>query len=180
MNNVLYYLMLFLMVAAPFFWLRAAKDFSWKKAISELLPKRVAWRKEVFGAVKLFALLFAAFVILSTALNFAGINDLEKVNESINLDASAGAIPFAVTIGIVVFIEEFFFRAFLQKRVGIFPSTALFTLLHWGYGSIAELIGVLALGLILAYWYKKHNSLIQNYLGHIIYDIVAIAMYLAV
>lgn len=179
MADFLYYIMLAFMVVFPFFWFRAAKNYQWKRIIAELLPKRQPWKEEIFGAVKLFVLLFIAFIVLSTALSFFGINDLEKVNESVNADAKAGAVEFAITIGIVVFIEEFFFRAFLQKRIGIFPATGIFTLLHWGYGSIAELIGVLALGLILAYWYKKHNSLIQNYMGHILYDVVAVALYLA-
>lgn len=176
---MLYYLLLLFLAGFPFYWLCAAKGYSWKKAVFELLPKRASWKKELAGAAKLFILLFGAFIVLSAILSLAGLNDLEKVNSLVNGQVQSGAIPFAITIGTVVFLEEFFFRAFLQKRIGIAPSTIVFTLLHWGYGSIAELIGVLALGLILAYWYKKHNSLMQNYLGHIIYNLAAVAMYLA-
>lgn len=175
---MLYYLMLIVMLAFPFFYFRAVKDFSWEKTIGQLLPKRLSWKEELLGGLKLFVILFAAFIILSTILSFLGINDLEKVNSAVKEMTGEGAISVALTLGIVLFIEEFFFRAFLQKRVGIVPSTLVFTALHLGYGSIAETIGVFALGLILAYWYKKNNSLFQNYLGHIIYDLVAIVLYL--
>ena len=175
---MLYYLMLFCMVAFPFFYFRALKNNSWGKTIFELLPKRLAWKKELSGAIVLLVLLFVAFLALSTILSIAGLNDLNNVNDVINSEIQNSALFFAITIAVVVFIEEFFFRGFLQKRIGIFPSTAVFTILHIGYGSIAEIIGVFALGLILAYWYKKHNSLMQNYLGHLLYNIIAILIYL--
>jgi membrane protease YdiL (CAAX protease family) len=62
--------------------------------------------------------------------------------------------------------------------MGMVPSNLVFTLLHIGYGSTAELIGVFVLGMILAYWYKRNNSLLQNYLGHLLYDFFAILFYL--
>lgn len=176
---MLYYLMLFFMVAFPFFYFRAAKSLPWEKTIFELLPKRLAWRKEIAGGIVLFVALFAAFLVLSTILSFVGLNDLNNVNDIVNGEIQNNALVFAVTIAIVVFIEEFFFRGFLQKRIGIFPSTIVFTALHIGYGSIAEIVGVFMLGLILAYWYKKHNSLVQNYFGHLLYNIIAILIYFA-
>ena len=171
--------MLFFMVAFPFFYFRAVKNVTWEKTVFELLPKRLAWGKEIAGAIVLLVALFAAFLVLSTILSFAGLNDLNNVNDVVNGEIQNNALVFAVTIAVVVFIEEFFFRGFLQKRIGILPSTAVFTILHIGYGSIAEIIGVFALGLILAYWYKKHNSLFQNYLGHLLYNIIAILIYFA-
>ena len=48
---------------------------------------------------------------------------------------------FLFTLIVVVFIEEFFFRAFLIPRAGMIPATLIFTFFHYGYGSIAEIIG---------------------------------------
>ncbi|MDD3084112.1 MAG: CPBP family glutamic-type intramembrane protease, partial [Candidatus ainarchaeum sp.] len=79
-----------------------------------------------------------------------------------------------------VFAEEFFFRAFLVKKIGILFSTIIFTFFHLGYESLTQTIGVFFLGLILAYWFKKNNSIIQNYFGHLIYNLIAIILYVII
>jgi len=107
-----------------------------------------------------------------------GLNDLEKVGNAIDQQKS-DLLLFGATLPILLFIEEFFFRGFLVKRLGMVPSSIIFAAAHISYGSIAEIIGVFFLGLILAYWYKKHNSLLQNYIAHLAYDLISIAIYLA-
>jgi membrane protease YdiL (CAAX protease family) len=179
LEDLLLWLILALFLIFPFFWLRAIKEFSWEKTIKELFPKPAGWKKELLGSIQLFAALFIAFILLSSFFAFIGLDDLEKVNQSIDEQAAAGPIALISTLLVVLFIEEFFFRAFLINRTGMLPSTILFSILHIGYGSIAEIIGVFFLGLILAYWYKRNNSIIQNYLGHLFYDLVAILLYLA-
>ncbi len=169
------------MVVFPFFWLRVAKDWHWDKVITNLFPKPVGFKKETIGTLKLFAFLFVAFIIVSAIITALGLNDLGKVGTVIGNQTKADALIFFIgSLFVILFIEEFFFRAFLQKRIGIILSTVIYTLLHLGYGSIAEVIGVFFLGLVLAYWYKKHNSLIQNYFGHLIYDLVAVAIYVLI
>jgi membrane protease YdiL (CAAX protease family) len=178
LEDLLFWFLVAFFFIFPFFWLRTAKEYSWEKILQELFPKFLGWRKEIIGSTALFAALFTAFIILSNLLIFFGINDLEKVNQSIDSQLADNATIFLTTLIIILFAEEFFFRAFLIKRIGVIFSTLIFTLLHIGYGSISELIGVFFLGLILAYWYKKNNSLIQNYSAHLIYDLIAIMLYL--
>ncbi len=160
------------------------------KAIEkELLPKSQGLKKEVIGALALggalilgYFVLIAAISITEETTHFFGenevvINDLEKVSEIIMRELTSNPENFLLVLVIVLFIEEFFFRAFLTTKIGIIPSTILFTIAHFGYGSIAEIIGAFFLGLILAYWFKRNNSIIQNYFGHLIYDIFAIMLY---
>lgn len=171
---------MFVLLVFPFFWLRAVKSYSWEKTISELLPKPKNLKKEIIGSITLCALLLIAFIILSIILTLVGLNDLEKVGAVIGAQTQEGILLLVGTLIIVLFIEELFFRAFLVNRVGIIVSTLIFTIAHLSYGSIAELIGVFVLGLIIAYWFKKNNSITQVYFAHLLYDLVAIALYLMI
>jgi len=174
---MLYYLILAFMLLFPILWFRVFKKNSWETTLKTLLPKPKHWKKELLGSIKLFIVLFATFLALSIILQLIGINDLNKVDSIVGANIANGAIFYVLLLVIVVFIEEFFFRAFLQNVIGLAPSTIVFTAAHFTYGSIAELIGVFVLGLILAYWYKKNNSIIQNYLGHLFYNAFAIILY---
>ena len=177
---MLYWVIMFVLVVFPFFWLRAVKSYSWEKTINELLPKPKNLKKEIIGSITLCALLLVTFIFLSLTLTLVGLNDLEKVGAAIGAQTQEGVLLLIGTLVIVLFIEELFFRAFLVNRVGLIISTLIFTVAHIGYGSIAELIGVFILGLIIAYWFKKNNSIIQVYLAHLLYDLVAIALYLMI
>ncbi len=168
---------------APLFYLRVIKNVSWEETIKQLLPKYKGHKKEFGGAIALFGALFIGFLVISAGLNIVNwttnlpVNDLVNVGNVIAVSINSNMVLFILTIIIVVFAEEFFFRAFLVPRVGVILPTLLFTIFHLGYESIAETIGVFILGLILAYWYKKNNSLFQNYFGHLLYNFIAIAMY---
>lgn len=160
-----------------------------KSIEKELFPKSQGLKKEVIGSLALagaliigfFALIMIMSITEQITTSLSGekieINDLEKVSEIVMNNFFSNPQSFLIILVIVVFIEEFFFRAFLTTKIGIIPSTIFFTIAHYGYGSIAEIIGVFFLGLILAYWFKKNKSIIQNYFGHLLYNIFAISLY---
>lgn len=179
-----YELMIFSLFIIPFIHYRVIKEKNWKTTIDELLPHNKNLFKEIVGGITLFFLLFIGFILIAMIMtiiqNFTGfiINDLDKVADIISLEISASLIGFILLVGIVVFIEELFFRAFLIRKIGVLSATIIFTIFHIGYGSIAQIIGVFLLGLILAYWFKKNESILQNYLGHLLYNLVAILLYL--
>ncbi|MEK6959456.1 MAG: CPBP family intramembrane glutamic endopeptidase [archaeon] len=179
-----YELLVAFFILGPLFYLRVVKQHSWEKIREEMLPKFGGPAKEIIGSITLFGALLIGFYLLMVGMTTfeyysgATVNDLGKVEQIVKEDFAAASLPYLATILIVLFAEEFFFRAFLVPRVGIILSTIVFTAFHIGYGSIAEIIGVFFLGLILAYWFKKNKSLFQNYLGHVIYDAFAIALYL--
>jgi uncharacterized protein len=168
------------MLILPIFYYRTIKEQSFKKIKEDLLGKWQGNKKEIIGGLALFGALLLGFVFLTIIINIIGFNDLELVEEVINESLSENVLLFVITVFFIVFAEEFFFRAFLVKRTGIWISTLLFTLAHIGYGSFAQLFGVFFLGLILAYWYKKNNSLFQNFLAHLLYNMFAIIIYLII
>lgn len=168
----------FVLLLFPLFFLRAIRGKEWGEIEKQLLGKYQGHKKEIVGSLALFSALLVAFVAIAGIITFLGINDLSKVQNVVveTYSQNMPALLFILIVG--VFAEEFFFRAFLVKRIGVLISTIIFTFAHFGYESVAETIGVFFLGLILAYWYKKKNSLFQNYFGHMLYNLLAIAIYL--
>lgn len=78
-----------------------------------------------------------------------------------------------------VFAEEFFFRAFLVPRIGVIGSSLAFGLAHITYGSAAEVIGAVVLGAILGIAYSQKKSLLANFLGHFLYNALALVVFLS-
>ena len=175
-----------LFVLLPINWVTYFKEKTLREALVELLPKPQTLKKEVLGSLGLFCTLFIGFIIIANVIAIVDqatgvpINDLDKVDNVVDAEIQFNIGLFLATVIIVVFIEEFFFRAFLVPRAGMIPATLIFTFFHYGYGSIAELIGVFFLGLILAYWFKKRKSIIQNYFGHLFYNLLAIIFYVLI
>ena len=182
-DEIIYVIFLLALFLIPLFYLRVIKEKSWKEIRADMFPKSKGAKREIVGSLALFGALLIGFLIVASAISVTesftntAINDLGKVGTAINEDLGSGIIFFGITLIVAVFLEEFFFRAFLVPRTGPIISTLIFTFFHLGYGSIAETIGVFCLGLILAYWYRKNNSLIQNYVGHFLYDLFAILLY---
>lgn len=67
-------------------------------------------------------------------------------------------------------IEEAFFRGWLQKRVGLLASTALFALAHSGFGQPLLLIGVSVISLIIGFTFYRTKNLIPGIIAHGIFD----------
>lgn len=171
------FFLIIVMVFLPLFWLKIINKYNWKKIKKQLIPVKDNPLIEIIGGVKLFFALLIGFILLSLIFTASGINDLEKVSEVIEMN-SQNLIPYLIIMAIMVFIEEFFFRGFLINKIGIVPSSIIFGVAHVGYTSIAQILGAFILGLILAYWFKQNKSIAQNYLGHLLYNLFAIALYL--
>ncbi|MFH1587287.1 MAG: type II CAAX endopeptidase family protein [Candidatus Diapherotrites archaeon] len=152
--------------------------FIWQKlsAKGELGLKPNRFLKDLTESLLLFVALFVSSIIISILLSMLNLNDLVVVKDSIKTMISS--IPLFIVYALVVrvFAEEVFFRGFLVKRVGILWSSLAFGLMHALYGSVAEVIGAFLLGLILAWWFQKNNSLLQNYIGHFLYNCFIIAI----
>ena len=173
-----------LLFLIPICYIKFVNKKSLIEALKELIPKSQGWKKETTGAIALFGALFLGFLILTMGISFFEmgtgivINDLDKVGNVIGNELAFDAVGFILLMIVLVFLEEFFFRSFLVPRIGMVISTIFFMIVHYGYNSISELIGAFFLGLILAYWFKKKGSLIQNYFGHLFYNILAILFYI--
>jgi membrane protease YdiL (CAAX protease family) len=72
------------------------------------------------------------------------------------------------------FVEEVFFRGFLQRRIGILAATFIFAYFHIVYGSFFEIIGAFMLGLILGKEYQLTRNLFAPVLSHTLYNLVVV------
>ncbi len=77
-----------------------------------------------------------------------------------------------------VFAEEVFFRGFLAKHAGALVSSVLFALAHFAYGSVVEVAGAFALGLVLAAAFGQNKNLVPNILAHFFYNLVFLTVFL--
>ena len=69
-------------------------------------------------------------------------------------------------------IEEFFFRSFLQKRVGLIASTILFALAHFTYGNPLLLIGVTIISLIIGFTFYRTKNVVPGIIAHGVFDAI--------
>jgi len=124
---------------------------------------------KIFLALMIYSLLFSIifFVI--------GLNDFQGVEQGIRSILNFSPLLLIYFFVVRVFLEEFFFRAFLVPRAGVIVSSILFGITHLGYGSYAEVVGATLLGLVLAIAYKQNRRIMPNYIGHLLYNLVAIS-----
>jgi len=69
-------------------------------------------------------------------------------------------------------VEEAFFRGWLQKRIGLIASTALFALAHAGLGQPFLLVGVAIISLIIGFTFYRTKNLIPGIIAHGVFDAV--------
>ncbi len=69
-------------------------------------------------------------------------------------------------------VEEAFFRAWLQKRIGVIGSTALFAIAHSGLGQPLLLIGISVISLIIGFTFYRTKNIIPGIIAHGIFDAV--------
>jgi len=83
------------------------------------------------------------------------------------------AQPVAVKLAIVVsamFVEEFFFRSFLQTRVGPLAATLMFTAAHGAYGQPLVLVGILVISTVLSIAFSLYRNVLPCIVAHGVFD----------
>jgi membrane protease YdiL (CAAX protease family) len=69
-------------------------------------------------------------------------------------------------------VEEFFFRSFLQKRIGLVGSTILFALAHFTYGNPLFLIGVTIVSVVIGLTFYRTKNVIPGIIAHGVFDAI--------
>lgn len=91
------------------------------------------------------------------------------------------ARPVAVKIAIVgsaMFVEELFFRSFLQTRVGPLAATLMFTAAHGAYGQPLVLVGILVISAVLSITLVLYRNVLPCIVAHGVFD--AIQMFVVI
>ena len=153
---------LLIALALLLLWLegkRKPRDFAHSLSLGS---ERDAFKSLVHAAA-LFAKMFVLFIVLSFVITALGITDSENVVQVLR---SQPTEMLFIAVTLAPFAEELFFRGYLQKRVGIIVSSALFASLHYSYGSIAEIIAAFFLSLLIGLEMRKNNDLNSCVLAH--------------
>lgn len=119
-----------------------------------------------------FAALIGSLLLLFGIITLFGIeNDTDAVADVIK--SLPWFIPLLAIVAAPV-TEELFFRALLIPRIGILPSSVLFSLSHCAYGSVIEVAGVFLAALVFSFMYKGSKSIIPPTAVHFAYNLVSI------
>jgi len=146
-----------------------------KKKISDAIGLgRISLKDFLKYAVLSFIGLIAAAFFFGIAIDFLGANDTAKVSDQMAGFLAISPLFVVYLFTVKIFAEEVFFRAFLVQKTNVLFSSVLFGLMHFGYGSIAEMIGAFFLGLILAITYSKSKSILPLIASHICYNMVVL------
>jgi membrane protease YdiL (CAAX protease family) len=89
------------------------------------------------------------------------------------------SLPLSVRLLVSVsagFVEELFFRGFLQPRVGIPFSTALFVLAHLSYEQPFMLLGITILSLLFAFLVRWRQNIWAAVAAHTVFDAIQLTI----
>lgn len=71
-------------------------------------------------------------------------------------------------------VEEFFFRSWLQKRVGLIASTGLFAVAHFTLGQPLLLIGITVISLVIGFTFYRTKNVLPGIVAHGVFDFIQI------
>ena len=156
-------------------YLPRKEGWSWRQAFG--LPSASAGRELAVGTAIGLAIWL---IVLGVLLLLAGLVSLVGGPESLPSEPPAivlwiGGLPILARVAIALsagIVEETFFRGFLQPRIGVLASTALFVLAHVGYGQPFMLVGVAMLSLLYAELKRRRVSVWAPIAAHAVFDLV--------
>ncbi len=125
------------------------------------------------GLIGWLAVLSAALLLGLLVTEFGGEDALgtEPAAQIVWLASMPVGLRIAVSLAAGV-VEELFFRGFLQPRVGIAASTALFAGAHLAYGQPFMLFGICLLSLFYARLTTWRRSVWAAMAAHFLFDAV--------
>ncbi len=128
----------------------------------------MAWG--LVGWLAVISLALAAGLVISE-VGGEGAFDMEPAAQIVWLASLPVALRLAVSLSAGV-VEELFFRGFLQPRIGVVASTALFVAAHAGYGQLFMLFGISLLSLFYAWLARWRRSVWAAMAAHFLFDAV--------
>ena len=139
-----------------------------------LAPKEPL-RETVFGLTIspfLWLAILVTMAVFAKFLQAAGAGDWLPQEISPMISFMAG-LPVAVRLALSLsagVVEEVFFRGFLQRRLGVWLSSALFVLAHLSYGQPVMLVGIALLSLSFAGLTRWRGNVLPAVVAHTFFD----------
>lgn len=118
----------------------------------------------------IFTLLVA--VGIAAILNAAGLIEEPKPSPVIGFMAALPVWKKALLVLSAMTVEEAFFRAWMQKRIGLIASTTLFSLAHFTLGQPLLLIGVTVISLVIGFTFYRTKNVLPGVVAHGVFDAV--------
>jgi membrane protease YdiL (CAAX protease family) len=125
-----------------------------------------------------WAITLAAMAILSVASSMVAIEPREGFTDLVVWLATRPLVFRVALVAAAMSVEEAFFRAFLQPRIGLFAATACFAISHLSYGSPAMGGGVFVIGTMLGLAFRRHRDLAVCMVGHGTFDAIQLLVVL--
>ena len=111
-------------------------------------------------------------VAIAALLSATGLIDNPKPSPVIGFMASMPWWKKAILVFSAMTVEEAFFRAWLQKRIGLIASTTLFALAHFTLGQPLLLIGVAVISLVIGFTFYRTKNVLPGVVAHGVFDAV--------
>lgn len=152
--------------------------FSGRPPLREFLNIRYEKPAEVAAigvSVGVGGWIFTILMALLVALILQGVGVIDKAPAPppmIGWMAQMALWKKALIVLSAMTIEEFFFRSFLQKRVGLIASTVLFALAHFTYGNPLLLIGVTVISLVIGITFYRTRNVLPGVIAHGVFDAI--------
>lgn len=86
--------------------------------------------------------------------------------------AELPATQKAAIVVVAMTVEEAFFRAFLQPRLGLLLSSMCFAASHFSYGLPFLVVGVFVVSLFLGWLFQRSQHLLPSIVAHGLFDAV--------
>jgi membrane protease YdiL (CAAX protease family) len=175
-----------MLLSRVLFWLLLGGIFLYAFRIEK--SKVLLWREEKysFGMYLAFffitfAAVYVAMIVLTLVIRFAGLptesTQLHSVTDLLFRHPWLGLFTCATA----AVVEEFLFRGYLQPRlellfgnrfVPVLISSVLFALLHFGFGTLVNIIGPLLIGSLFAIHYSYFRNIKFLIVFHFVWDVL--------
>ena len=112
---------------------------------------------------------------MAVALTLKATGVLEEAPEPPAMIGWMAVLPIwkkALIVLSAMTVEEFFFRSFLQKRIGLIASTILFALAHFTYGNPLLLIGVSVISVVIGFTFYRTRNVLPGIIAHGVFDAI--------
>lgn len=169
-------------------WLSVGIVFWYSTTIEQqpFLPwqetKRTIWHYLLAIITIYFAISICA-VIINAVLSLAGIHQQSARLKDMVLYMRAHRVLLIFTCLTAGIMEELLFRGYLMPRLeaitgskvwSIIISALMFGGLHFGYGTITNILGPVIIGLLFAIYYQQYRNLKVLMICHFLIDFMAI------
>jgi membrane protease YdiL (CAAX protease family) len=119
--------------------------------------------------------IFTIVMAMVVALLLQEVGALDEAPQPPAMIGWMAALPIwkkALIILSAMTVEEFFFRSFLQKRIGLVASTVLFALAHFTYGNPLLLIGVTLVSIVIGVTFYRTKNVVPGVIAHGVFDAI--------